>query len=500
MKSLGTLCAIWLFLLFAVQAEGAQYFIRYAEQIDGAQSYAWIDPVIDGNGELSGFIFSDASSRKVVVQTESLQREIQLTTAPAMTAYKWVSEDTLLVYVLFGTDWRRELGLATVTLDTTLWHSIVPPIPYDPQASNATPGCRIRLITDGHTQYQGLLLETYVQRDWWDATQGNSSWTDAFSVIFRADLDSVLLKTQVYGMAFGMITGSDTADFAAFNNVKSSWNYSDWDDPYNYGSSSGTAALVQNVSEGTPLAQWSAQSCGSSAIFVGDFRSNMPHDEVIYVGCPTVAGVTDPGNGNVAACYSFASGSRTILWYNYEDRWDELTFPYMDGGAIAGTRGNNVAVFMNVRNGQITDSAIFDRDISTFHYFETGTSPKQLNLVGRSNDTVIVYQFDQVTDVDEPTSHPLPSTITLAQNYPNPFNPSTTIEFDLTRRTTVQLVVYNTLGQRVRTLLDESLPAGHYVRVWDGRTDGGRAAASGVYYYRISGDSFSTSRKMLLVK
>jgi hypothetical protein len=94
----------------------------------------------------------------------------------------------------------------------------------------------------------------------------------------------------------------------------------------------------------------------------------------------------------------------------------------------------------------------------------------------------------------------LPLTFRLEQNYPNPFNPSTTIEFALPHSHMVRLVIYNELGQLVRTLVAEPLHAGAYRVQWDGRDFTGSEVASGIYLYRLSAGVSSATRKMLLVK
>jgi hypothetical protein len=88
----------------------------------------------------------------------------------------------------------------------------------------------------------------------------------------------------------------------------------------------------------------------------------------------------------------------------------------------------------------------------------------------------------------------------LFQNYPNPFNPTTTIRYSMAREGNVVLVVYNVSGQRIRTLVNEPKPAGTYSTVWDGRNDGGRSVATGIYFYRLNAGSFSEVRKMILLR
>jgi hypothetical protein len=94
----------------------------------------------------------------------------------------------------------------------------------------------------------------------------------------------------------------------------------------------------------------------------------------------------------------------------------------------------------------------------------------------------------------------LPSTYRLKQNFPNPFNPQTEIGYDLPERSNVTLEVYNMLGQKIKTLVNEPQSAGYYHMNWDGRTDMGNLVGSGVYFYRIQANNFSKVRKMILVR
>ncbi len=83
----------------------------------------------------------------------------------------------------------------------------------------------------------------------------------------------------------------------------------------------------------------------------------------------------------------------------------------------------------------------------------------------------------------------------LVQNYPNPFNPVTTIAYTLGSHGQVSLKVYNVAGQLVETLLDEIQTPGSYKVFWDGRHK-----ASGVYFYCLRAESFSQTKKMVLLK
>ena len=97
-----------------------------------------------------------------------------------------------------------------------------------------------------------------------------------------------------------------------------------------------------------------------------------------------------------------------------------------------------------------------------------------------------------------------PRQFALAQNLPNPFHGRTAIRFELpetqAEAQNVELKIYNTLGQVVRTLVQGDLPAAAHVAEWDGRDEFGRALAAGVYFYRLRAGGLQLTKKMALVK
>ena len=94
----------------------------------------------------------------------------------------------------------------------------------------------------------------------------------------------------------------------------------------------------------------------------------------------------------------------------------------------------------------------------------------------------------------------LPQAWTLGQNYPNPFNPSTIIPYHMPTVASVRLEVFNVLGQRVATLVDEERPAGVHTAAWNATDAVGRAVGAGVYFYRLSSVGQPTlTRRMVLL-
>ena len=110
-------------------------------------------------------------------------------------------------------------------------------------------------------------------------------------------------------------------------------------------------------------------------------------------------------------------------------------------------------------------------------------------------DNFIVENLDYVSVLAPEYTKTTASTYTLKQNYPNPFNPATEISFSLPSKEKVILEVYNSLGQKVKTLINREISAGVHALTFDATT-----LPSGIYFYRIMAGDFQQVRKMVLVK
>jgi len=97
---------------------------------------------------------------------------------------------------------------------------------------------------------------------------------------------------------------------------------------------------------------------------------------------------------------------------------------------------------------------------------------------------------------DTPTAR----TTTLWNAHPNPFNPQTTIDFSLASSAAVSIAIYDVKGARVKTLVDETMPAGEHSARWNGVDEQGRSAASGIYFVRMVAGSYSQVRKIVMLK
>ena len=120
---------------------------------------------------------------------------------------------------------------------------------------------------------------------------------------------------------------------------------------------------------------------------------------------------------------------------------------------------------------------------------------KQLDLDGTS------ARSDIIEVVLSPASLQLPTANTLWQNFPNPFNPETIISFDLLEDSVVSLVIYDVAGQVVQTLTRaQEMRAGHHQLVWNGLDLNGAKVSSGVYFYQLKSNNFTSMKKMTLIQ
>jgi len=88
----------------------------------------------------------------------------------------------------------------------------------------------------------------------------------------------------------------------------------------------------------------------------------------------------------------------------------------------------------------------------------------------------------------------------LHQNYPNPFNPTTTINFDMPVAGHANLSIYNVKGQLVKTLVNDNQPVGRRTFTWNGTDKDNRPVSSGLYFYRLTANGSTETKKMMLIK
>jgi hypothetical protein len=148
----------------------------------------------------------------------------------------------------------------------------------------------------------------------------------------------------------------------------------------------------------------------------------------------------------------------------------------------------------------------------------TGTEPV-LTIPFRTHDAIrtthdIKMEFEEVVlaasctenipveiePINLKTDTFVPDIWSLSQNYPNPFNSETSIGYHVPQAERVKVIVFNTLGQMIRTLVDGRQQPGTYRVRWDGSDNSGRPVPSGIYFYQLTAGDFSQTKRMILMK
>ena len=94
----------------------------------------------------------------------------------------------------------------------------------------------------------------------------------------------------------------------------------------------------------------------------------------------------------------------------------------------------------------------------------------------------------------------LPDEYALHQNYPNPFNPVTTLRYNLPENRLVNITIYDMLGRKVKTLINQNQDSGHKSVIWDATNDFGKPVSAGIYLYQIQAGEYISTKKMVLLK
>lgn len=246
------------------------------------------------------------------------------------------------------------------------------------------------------------------------------------------------------------------------------------------------------------------------------------------------SGTSLPGLSTAKAKAHTGHKSIGVSWWSSVDTLGINTTALADAWLVTKrihvwTAASNMSYFIALGGGagpyldsvQIWVSTVDSIPSSFTHYIETltGTGPYgtfDLNLinfnayVGQNIWVAFRYYMDCTTEgyfvnLDDvavsnpigiiPISTEVPARFDLKQNYPNPFNPVTNIEFDIAKTGNVNLVVYNSLGQTVSTLVDQELKAGTYRYDFNASN-----LPSGSYFYRLTAGDFVKTNKMILIK
>jgi hypothetical protein len=172
----------------------------------------------------------------------------------------------------------------------------------------------------------------------------------------------------------------------------------------------------------------------------------------------------------------------------------------LNGGLLAGAMEHMVSIhFTPTSPGGSVYSLCFDSAFilpaGAFVYVDDLGS----TFTPKIAPATCVFVYDPALDADG-DDRPIPLTFGLDQNFPNPFNPSTKIKYSVAKKGMVNLAVFNILGQKVVTLVNQEQEAAEYTINWDSKDESGQEVASGIYFYKMTAGDFVETRKMVLMR
>jgi hypothetical protein len=170
-------------------------------------------------------------------------------------------------------------------------------------------------------------------------------------------------------------------------------------------------------------------------------------------------------------------GTDTLVIFSITNNQNVFTHNYNDADSLI-LSGDSITI-------SITFTPVDTNLIADTLLIENNDKSLQVTLIGKGNSIEVGIKDKSI----------LPKVYALYPAYPNPFNPSTTIEFDLPRRSFVTLNVYNILGQEVSTLIAKQMNPGRYRYIWNAKN-----LASGIYFYRINANEFHKVKKIILLQ
>ncbi len=190
----------------------------------------------------------------------------------------------------------------------------------------------------------------------------------------------------------------------------------------------------------------------------------------------------------------FSNGGMIVAWSDYSSFEPDIQYKYVnDDASFVGD--NWGYVMCNEAKSQYRPMAV-PTDNTAFVVWSDGRSSGKTEILGLFAQRV----NNQCVGNNDQINIPTPA-FTLLQNNPNPFNPETQISFVVdNNRSNYELIIYNTKGQKVKTLHKGLLDKGYHSLIWNGMDSNNSRVSSGIYFYQLSNGSSTQTKKMVLVK
>ena len=168
----------------------------------------------------------------------------------------------------------------------------------------------------------------------------------------------------------------------------------------------------------------------------------------------------------------------------------------LDLSSYGGLMGGGVSG-PTLEQGDHVNSLLYIR--ITFPIGADGSMPPN-NPLSQSEIDLIAQWIDEGALLSSDKENIIPKKLTLYQNYPNPFNPITSLKYDLPEDGFVNITIYDMMGRKVKTLVNNSQTAGYKFIRWNAANDRNEPVSAGLYLYTMQTEKYRQTKKMVLLK
>ena len=181
-------------------------------------------------------------------------------------------------------------------------------------------------------------------------------------------------------------------------------------------------------------------------------------------------------------------GEIILLWADKDSEQGVLHLEIKLSGS-----GEQIAIFMPDSNTVVDTLSYGEQTVDvSYGRFPNGSDTwQQMNPTPGTSNTEELFSMD---------SNTIPNSYRLYPAYPNPFNPETTIRYDLPEQTFVGITIYDVLGRKVRTIVNEQQDSGQRSIIWNAKDKNGQPVSAGIYLYQIQAGDFVQTKKLILIK
>ncbi|MDO8549579.1 MAG: Ig-like domain-containing protein, partial [Ignavibacteria bacterium] len=370
---------------------------------------------------------------------------------------------------------------------------------FNEQINTSTLSGKVKLIRDSDQSNVSGILKHYIvdERSVVNLFVTNQlTVNESYTIILEPGLKDIFGNEITSQFTSGFTTGDQ--QFTVVSNIDNfESGIGNWWAPQQSGSTAGIITELTGISSALNYFNYIAGGSKSMKLTYGwdTLASSWLIREYYSLTTPSF------NSSNILQTYLFGDGTGNKFRFSVRDNGGFEVSPWYSmnwiGWKLINWDMTNDGTGTWIGNGVLNDPLRFDSYQLTFEPGNDNTGEVYFDDLRIVNKTTVGV-------VDEIISG-IPSDYILEQNYPNPFNPITQIRFGIPEAGFVKLEVYNLLGQKIVTLIDEEMSSGYHsvdFSAKDGSASGGNGKdlSSGIYVYTLSVNDFVTSKKMILLK